>query len=253
MSTDLPLNNKTILITRPEGLADSLLQRIKDLGGTALHYPVIRIINVEKTDALNTIIKRFPTFDIAIFISPTAVIKTLEIIKTLPKNIELAVIGRSTQSMLKKQGYSVQMVPDDFNTESLLQLPALQKSEISTKSIVIFRGVGGRDLLSDTLKQRGAEVAYAETYQRTINSLPSLNEDEINCIDVLAITSNEGLQNLYDLTADDVKTRLTSLALIVPGNRAFKLAQSLGFKDIILANNASDDAYMDALFEHFSI
>ena len=237
MSTDLPLENKTILITRPEGLANSLLQRIKDLGGTALHYPVIRITNVEESDTLNFIINNLPIFDIAIFISPTAVIKTLEIIKTLPKNIEIAVIGRSTQTMLNKQGYSVQMVPDDFNTESL----------------IIFRGVGGRDLLADTLKQRGAEVAYAETYQRTINSLPSLSEDEINSIDVLSITSNEGLQNLYDLTDDSSKTKLTSLALIVPGSRAFKLAQSLGFKDIVLANNASDDAYLDAISDHFSI
>ena len=116
MNSCLPLQNKTILITRPEALAGPLLQRIKEAGGIAQHYPVIRISNIEETATLLSIINNLSTFDIAIFISPTAVQKTLEKINPLPKHLVLAVIGRSTESMLIKQGYQAQIIPDDFNS-----------------------------------------------------------------------------------------------------------------------------------------
>ena len=252
MSSPLPLKNKTILITRPEGLAEPLIQRINDSGGSALHYPVIRIIDVEESEHLTSIINNLSSFDLAIFISPTAVIKTLDKIKTLPDNIKLAVIGRSTESMLKKYGFHAQIVPADFNTESLLQHPDLQQEKIIDKSIVIFRGIGGRDLLADSLKSRGANVSYAETYQREKNPLSSLTQDEINSIDILSITSNQGLQNLFDLTDDHVKSRLTALPLVVPGVRAHKLASQLGFQIIIQAHNASDEACLSAISQYFT-
>ena len=194
------LQNKTILITRPVTLADSLLQRIKDAGGIAHHYPVIRIINIEQSSSLNSIISNLSGFDIAIFISPTSVQRALDKIISLPITMRLAVIGKSTEAMLKKLGYNAQIIPDHFNSESLLQHPALQQDNIINKSIIIFRGVGGRDLLGNELTHRGAQITYAETYKREKNSLPSLTTEELSNIDALTVTSNEGLQNLFALT-----------------------------------------------------
>lgn len=250
MSSCLPLQNKTILITRPEALAGPLLQRIKDAGGIAQHYPVIRISDIEESTDLNSIINNLSTFDIAIFISPTAVQKTLDKINTLPEQLTLAVIGRSTDAMLKRQGYQAKIIPDDFNSESLLQHPSLQQDKIVDKSIVIFRGIGGRDLLSSTLTQRGAKVTYAEIYRREKNPLTSLNHEQLARLDALTVTSNEGLQNLFDLTDD--KSSLTDLPIIVPGDRAQQLAQKLGFSHIIQASNATDDACLETLIKYFS-
>lgn len=252
MSSSLPLKNKTILVTRPEDTAGSLLMRIKQAGGTALHYPVIRIGDIDESESLTSIINHISSFDIAIFISPTAVIKTLDKIKALPKNLTLAVIGHSTKAMLEKFGYLAQIIPDDFNTESLLLHPALQQAQIVNKSIVIFRGIGGRELLGDTLAQRGSKVTYAETYQREINPLSSLTADQLTTIDAVTISSNEGLQNLYDLTNNACKPLLTALPLIVPSTRAYDLASDLGFKTIIKASNATNDACIQALSDKFS-
>lgn len=253
MSASLPLKNKTVLITRPQGLADALIQRINAAGGLAQHYPVIRICDVEESESLNSIINNLSDFDLAIFISPTAVQKTLSKIKSLPDQLALAVIGRSTEAMLNKFGYQADVVPEDFNTESLLQHPALQPINIADKSIVIFRGVGGLELLGDTLVQRGAKVTYAETYLRKKNQLDSLSLDQLAEIDALSVSSNEGLQNLFDLTDDASKTSLTALPIIVPGGRAHKLANQLGFNTVIQAENATDDACLRALINVFSI
>ena len=250
MNSYAALQNKTILITRPESLAEPLLQRIKDAGGIAHHYPVIQIISTEDSPNLNSIINNLSRFDIAIFISPTSVQQTLDKVNSLPEKFQLAVIGKSTEAMLKKFGYTAQIVPELFNSESLLQHPSLQQDNILNKSIIIFRGIGGRDLLGDELTQRGAQITYAETYKRGKNPLPSLTTEELSNIDALAVTSNEGLQNLFDLT--DNKSKLIELPIIVPGKRAQRLAEKLGFNKIIPATNATDDACLQALTNHFN-
>ena len=252
MISSLPLENKTVLITRPEQLAQSLKQRITEAGATVKQYPVIKISDVTESQSLRSIIDNLSKFDIAIFISPTAVQKTLDKIKSLPENLTLAVIGSSTEAMLNKYGYQAQIVPDDFNTESLLQHLSLQQENITGKKIVIFRGVGGRDLLGNTLIQRGANVTYAEIYCREKNQLETLNQQQLSKIDVLTVTSNEGLQNLFDLTDDESRSLLNKLPIIVPGERAHTLATQLGFNHIIQAANATDDACLQALFSEFS-
>lgn len=253
MSSKLPLENITVLITRPESLAGSLMQRIRDAGGTAILYPVLKITAIEDSEVLSSITDNLSKFDIAIFISPTAVAITLEKIKSLPENIKLAVIGSSTAAMLNKHGYQAQIVPEDFTTESLLQHPDLQLDNVASKEIIIFRGVGGRDLLGNTLIQRGANITYAETYRREKNQLDSLNQDQLNKIDVLTVTSNESLQNLFDLTDSESKLLLNKSPLIVPGDRAHKLAAQLGFKQIIQASNATDDACIQTLIKSFPV
>ena len=252
MNLTLPINNRTILVTRPEELAGPLLRRISEAGGTALHYPVIRIGDVSDSAALNRIIDHLIDFDIAVFISPTAVKKTLEKIGPLPRKLALAVIGRSTETMLKQYHFSADIVPEGFDTESLLQQPALQPDRLSGKSVVIFRGEGGRDLLAGTLAERGASVTYAETYRREKNRLDSLDQDTLLQLDALTVTSNQGLQYLYELTDPHCQSLLTVLPVIVPGARAHALAHQLGFSHIIQADNATDDACLRALVTFFS-
>jgi len=226
------------------------MQRIKDAGGTAHSYPVIRITQADNSSTLNYIINNLSGFDIAIFISPTSVQQTLDKIISLPGKLTLAVIGKSTEAMLKKYGYTAQIIPDEFNSESLLEHPCFHHANITNKSIIIFRGVGGRDLLGNELTQRGAQITYAETYRREKNPLPSLTTEELSNLDALTVTSNEGLQNLFDLT--DNRTKLIELPIIVPGKRAQQLAEKLGFNKIIPATNATDDACLQALANHFN-
>ncbi len=251
MNSTLPLKDRTILVTRPEELAGPLLRRIAEAGGTALHYPVLRIGDVGDNPSLDAFINHLPDFDIAVFISPTAVQKTLDKIVALPDKLTLAVIGRSTEAMLKKHHLAADIVPEGFDTESLLQHPALQPDRLAGKSVVIFRGEGGRDLLADALADRGASVTYAETYRREKNRLQPLDLDTLLQLDALTVTSNQTLQYLYELTGEDCKSTLTTLPLIVPGRRAYALARQLGFQCIILAENATDEACLRALASYF--
>ena len=82
-------------------------------------------------------------------------------------------------------------------------------------------------------------------YRRSAPSSAEKLDQFLLDTDVITVSSNEGLQNLYDLASD--KPQLTAHYLVVPGERALTLAKKLGFSNIAVAQNATDGAIFEAL------
>lgn len=246
------LNNKlhglTVLVTRPVDLAKQLASRIEQLGARPIIYPVISIETTPVSSQTDQLLQQLDSFDIAIFISPSAVTTTFERINKLPSLLRVAAIGSSTENALHQYKVAVSIKPEGHNSEALLALKPFQTADVKGKSIIIFRGTGGREHLGDTLNSRGAEVHYAEMYQRVLpQNTVSLTDDELNNLDIITVTSNEGLQNLFKLT--DSTDLLCHTPLLVPGERCLQLAKTLGFNSIVQAENATDAACIEALIQ----
>ncbi|MCR4301849.1 MAG: uroporphyrinogen-III synthase, partial [Sulfuricaulis sp.] len=139
--------------------------------------------------------------------------------------------------------------PDRFNSEALLELPELQA--VSGQRIVIFRGEGGRELLGDTLKSRGAVIEYAECYRRvrpTTDMTPLLRRGERGEIDIVSVTSVDGLQNLFDMVGKPGQHWLIRTPIIVVSQRMAEVCRELGFKtEPRLAAPAGDEAILEAI------
>ncbi len=242
------LHGLTVLITRPVELAKQLASRIEQLGARPIIYPVISIETTPDNIQTNQLLQQLDGFDIAIFISPSAVTATFERINRLPSQLQVAAIGSSTEKALHQHKITVSIKPEGHNSEDLLALKPLQTDEVKSKSIIIFRGTGGREHLGDTLISRGAEVHYAEIYQRVLpQNAVSLSDDELNNLDIITVTSNQGLQNLFKLT--DNTDLLCHTPLLVPGERCFHLAKTLGFNSVFQSDNATDAACIEALIQ----
>jgi uroporphyrinogen-III synthase len=240
-----PLQGTRVLVTRPQQRAGGLCELIEAAGGIALQFAAIEITDPTDSASREYAKNHIQEFDIAVFISPTAVEKTFEFIDQLPGGLAISAIGSRTGKALKSRGIRVDIMPDGHDSEALLRHSRMQASQVAGKKIVIFRGEGGRELLGDTLRSRGAEVFYAEMYYRSPPASDKLLQQYLAAADVVTVSSNQGLQNLYDLTAD--KQSLTRHVLVVPGERANALATALGFNNIIMAENATDEACMNAL------
>lgn len=130
-----------------------------------------------------------------------------------------------------------------------MSLPTLQ--HVAQKKILILRGNGGRTILADTLAGRGAHVRYCECYQRE----PVVYVGEFQAkrwrslgITTLVVTSGEMLTLLYQLVPElDRFIWLIHCRLVVVSHRLAKLAHSLGFGEIIVAESADNDALFRAL------
>ena len=224
-------------------------------GAVSLRFPVLEIVDPVDIDKPAEIIGRLGDFEIAIFISANAVYKTIELNHSgclLPDSLKIAAIGRSTAQALKRSGIRVDLCPHSrFDSEALLELPEMQKDAVNGRRIVIFRGEGGRETLGDILQARGAEVEYAEVYrrQKPNANLGGLINAELS-LDIILVTSNEGLQNLYDLAGPSGRQWLIGRQLVVPSERCAQLAKALNFEhDAIIAENASDESMLQAVLQ----
>ncbi len=106
--------------------------------------------------------------DLYVFISPNAVTFAGRLLEghSLPDGARLAAVGSGTAQALQQAGFKVDLLPDArFDSEGLLALPEL--SRLAGRRVVIVRGEGGRPLLGDELRARGADVVYAEVYRRS--------------------------------------------------------------------------------------
>lgn len=243
----MPLTGKNVLITRPLGREENLRRLIEQAGGSVLHYPAFKIQAPSDIEvkSLTRIRDQLHSFSMAIFISATAVEQSQIYFPVLPEHLSIVSIGSKTTQALNLQNIHTDIEAPEHNTESLLQSPHLQAPNIQGQRILIFRGDGGRAHLGDTLVRRGAQVRYVETYHRKIPPLPPLTEQQIDTLDAVTISSNEGLDNLVTLMEDP--SLLIDVPLIVPGKRAASLAKQHGFKVIIAADNATDEATFTAL------
>ncbi|MBE9567294.1 MAG: uroporphyrinogen-III synthase [Proteobacteria bacterium] len=246
------LSTRTILITRPHGREKHLRQLFEQAGAAVIHYPVFSIqppldLDIKQLMKLHD---QLHSFTMAIFISPTAVEQSQIYFPVLPEHLTVVSIGSKTSQALQQHDIPVTIEATEHNTESLLKSTAFQMPQLQGQRILIFRGNGGRPLLGDTLIQRGAQVRYVEIYRREIPPLPPLTLEQIASLDAITISSNEGLDNLVTLMEDP--SLLIDTPVVVPSSRARTLARQHGFKQIITAENATDEATVAALTQYFS-
>jgi uroporphyrinogen-III synthase len=224
-----------------------LAQRIEQIGGKVVLFPLLEISAAADPQLLHTLVARLHEFDLAIFISPNAVRYGMEAIHAageLPTKLKIATVGQSSAKALRDLGVKDVIAPQDrFDSEALLALPALQN--VSGDRVVIFRGNGGRELLGDTLKARGATVEYAECYQRTKpqqNGITLLTADP----HAITVTSSEALSYLWDMFDEVGRARLAAVPLFVPHARIADAAQSMGWRNVI-ATAEGDDGLLSSL------
>lgn len=247
--TEQPLTGLNIVVTRPREQATLLAQRIEQLGGRAILFPLLEISPVADPQSLRAFVARLHEFQLAIFISPNAVRYGMEAILasgTLPASLKIATVGQGSAKVLRELGVREIFAPQDrFDSESLLALPELQ--QVSGWRVAIFRGDGGRELLGDTLKARGAVVEYAACYQR---SKP--RQDAATFLaerpHAMTVTSSEALGYLWEIMGSTEKERVIALPLFVPHTRIAEAAFKRGWKKVI-TTAAGDDGLISGLTE----
>ncbi len=251
-----PLTGRGILVTRPKHQAQHFCALLEQAGAKPVLFPVIDIVALDESAALCGIMERLDEFAIALFVSPNAVNIALNWLHTrqrrLPEHLQLGAVGRKSAQALEHGGYAVSICPPHgFDSEALLALETLQA--VAGKQVVIFRGEGGRELMAQTLTERGATVTFAEMYKRvppTVDMAPLRQHWAQGEINLVTITSAEGLRNLYEMLDPLMRTWLCSTDMLVGHERIATAALQLGMKKKPwVAADPSDESMFAALLQ----
>jgi len=235
--------NPRLLITRFAPHAQRLANLLNEQGIYSLAQPLLQIKPISNDSA-----PFVQQYDFIIAISCNAVKYTNQALlgAKWPISNYLAV-GHATKSLLEeKTQQSVNIPVDSFTSEGLLALPVLNK--LDNSSVLILRGVAGREFLKDELLTRGARVDYYESYQRVAIKLSrssSVYKWQQHAINGVIITSVELFEQLISLTnAEDIDW-LQSLTLFSASERILQYAHSLGFHKTALLPSIADQDIID--------
>lgn len=249
-------HNPRVLVTRPLEQGQDLAERLADKGFTPVLQPLIEILPVEKIEReQRQYLLALDNYRHIIFVSTNAVRWGMDVVKSfwpqLPEGINWHAIGTATADTLAKHAVEVATAGGEMNSEALLLAESLQ--QVSGEKVLIVRGVGGRTLMGDELQRRGAIIHYLEVYWRKRPSIAtgSLQAIFLQGVDIVLISSGEGLANLVGLLQEDEAESFIdsvfTLPIVTPGIRVTEQARSLGFRYILTAENATDKAMIDAL------
>jgi len=238
-----PLAGLHIAVTRPADQAEELAHGIARMGGKAFLFPLLEIAPAAAPQALRAVLSRLPEFDIAIFISPNAVRYGMEAIRAgagvgrasarhvgLKPDLRIAAVGQGSARALRESGVHEVIAPQGkSDSEALLALQEFQ--DVRGKRVMIFRGDGGRELLGDTLKARGATVEYAECYRRIT---PQLDIARLRTAspDAITVTSSEALAHLWEACNETDRSWLAAIPLFVQHERIAEGARKLGWSSV---------------------
>ncbi len=246
------LGGLSVLVTRPAAQAEGLCALIEQAHGRPIRFPTIEILGPADKHATRQRLTLAAQADLLIFVSANAVRYSYPLLpERLPLDIAIAAVGNATAKALVEVGLDPTLVPQEMHSEGLLALPELQA--IDGRSVVIVRGNGGRELLADTLRGRGAEVTQIEVYRRQRPRREAAARNLLNgwdqLVDVVVATSVEVLDNLFDLLGEAGAARLRHTPLLVVSRRVAEQASARGCQRLAIAASATDADILQALCE----
>lgn len=251
---------KTVLVTRPQPRADVFIEMLTSNAINAEAFSTIEIQPVAINASLESCLRSLNEYSLILFISVNAVEQTLNLLQSLNLtaggiSAKIATIGKASLSAATQAGFAVSISPQSgYNSEALLAMDELQAQQIKAHRCLIIKGVGGLDNLADELIRRGAQVDLAEVYRRQKPAVDknirrqqlSENWDDFG-INAITATSNESLQNLYDMLEPPGRSRMLLTDLVVVSQRGVELAKKLGFTSVSCAQSALNEHVLATL------
>lgn len=250
------LTGMRILVTRPAHQTDNLCRMIEDAGGVAVRFPTIEITASRQVDNAASNINSLNNYNWIIFVSKNAVIfsqKAYNGTLQFPSHLKVAALGKATSNALTEIGIVADVVAKPpYNSEALLACDQMQK--VAGLKCLIVRGENGRELLAQSLRERGAQVGYAQVYCRkrpkvdVSRLLKSWRDEGLNMV---TITSNEGLDNLIAMLGKRGLGLLRETPMLVISSRLKYKASEAGITHVVLASEASDAALYNSLCDFY--
>lgn len=241
-----PLDGLCILVTRPRHQAEGLCRLIEQAGGQVYRFPVLEIVPSQKLEQAGNLLHNLEGCRWIFFLSVNAVHfarKAYNGALHLPASLRVAAIGNATAKALGDANIRVDLAPrEQFNSENLLAMPELR--EVAGQRCVIVRGEGGRELLAETLRSRGARVEFAEVYRRQMpRTDPSglLERLRRRGIHAATVTSLEALRNLLRMAGEEGGKLLKETPLVAVSDRIKNEALERGFSRVEVAGNPADE------------
>jgi uroporphyrinogen III methyltransferase / synthase len=201
-----PLFGKRVIVTRTRHQAGALTHELAQLGADVMELPTIRITPPRDLMAFGEMVQDCYKYDWIIFTSPNGVDAFFELFYKLYKDArsigpaKIACIGPGTAEKVRKYHLAVDLMPEKYVAESLVE--ELASEGVEHLTMMWVRAEGARDVVSTKLEKAGAIVDQAIAYRtvpETEDNQPAMVRIKEEGADVITFTSASTVDSFFEL------------------------------------------------------
>jgi uroporphyrinogen III methyltransferase/synthase len=201
-----PLFGKRIVVTRTREQAGELSKALRDLGADVIELPTIRIEPPQDRQEFAELVTHAHEYDWLVFTSPNGVerffdafFKAYDDARSLG-NPRIAAIGAGTAQKIREYRFAVDLIPERFVAEGLID--AFKKETIENLTMLWVKAAESRDIVGEGLTKLGAIVddciAY-RTVPETEDPTGARARIETEGADLITFTSSSTVDHFFDL------------------------------------------------------
>lgn len=202
-----PLHGKKVLVTRARAQSSKLTEKIYDLGGTPIEFPVIKIKDLSSDPSLCNEIKKVKDYNYVIFTSQNGVRLFFDRMFSLGldgrhlSKAKIVAIGKITAAELEKYHLHADIIPEKYVAEGIYE--ELVDHITSEDRILIPRAKESRDFLVEELSKL-CVVKELKIYETILGEGMESKEEmkimlERSEIDYITFTSSSTVKNLIKM------------------------------------------------------
>lgn len=164
-----------VIVTRPARQAASWVLRLHEAGLDAVALPLIDIVGADDPSAVTAAWQTLSRHRLVVFVSPNAAQAFFDLAPAhvpWPHALPAASPGPGTTALLQDLGLPGDRIIEpaadaaQFDSETLWQ--QLRRHDWRGASVLVVRGAGGRDWLTQQLREAGAQVEHLAAYRRAV-------------------------------------------------------------------------------------
>jgi len=212
----LPLAGLRIVVGRARHQASALSSGLRELGAEVIEIPFIEIRKPRSYQPLDTALKNLQDYDWLILTSVNGAdalwkrIRKLRLTKRHFKHLKVAAIGPATKKAIEKRGIKVNVVPEKYVAESVVDS---LRDQVAGKRVLLARARVARDVIPRELRKLGAKVDVVAAYETVIprsslTRLRAILKNSNRRPDVITFTSSSTVRNFANLTGKNVRRGL---------------------------------------------
>lgn len=230
-----PLLGENIVITREKKYAKETVSKLEELGANVISFPTIKIEEITPNDKLDESIRNISRYSYIVFTSVKGVEiffnKYFELEQDIRNmaGIKFSAVGSKTANEIKKHGINVDIIPEKFVAEDLIQ--ELEKVLSKEDIVLIPRAKIARNELVEELS-KVCLVDEVKIYD-TVKSIESRNEiiNSLGNLDsyYLLFTSSSTFTNFIEILGQDDKWILDKGKIISIGPITTKTIEEAGY------------------------
>ncbi len=247
-----PLRGRRVLLVRPAGQEQFLVERLRALGAEAIVHPLIRILPPEDWGPLDAALADLARFDWIVFTSANGVRATLDRLRFLGGGWELlrerrlAAIGPATARALRAFGLEPDLVPDEFVAEAVAA--QMIARGVAGARVLIARAAEAREVLPRRLEKAGATVVVVPAYRTELLPLDEAIRAalEAGTIDWIFLTASSTARALA-VALGDTRRLSDRVRIAAIGPVTAETARELGLHVDVVADTYTAEGLIEAV------